>query len=55
MFGNPIERDVYLGSSSVVLPGVTVGEGAFVGDGAVLIDDVPAHARMEGKDGAKCG
>jgi acetyltransferase-like isoleucine patch superfamily enzyme len=31
-----------VGAGAVVLPGVTIGEGATVGAGAVVTDDVPA-------------
>jgi acetyltransferase-like isoleucine patch superfamily enzyme len=35
-----IENGVWLGARSVVLPGVTVGEGAIVAAGAVVVQDV---------------
>jgi maltose O-acetyltransferase len=35
-----IEDDVWIGSNAVVLPGVTIGRGAVVGAGAVVINDV---------------
>lgn len=35
-----IEDDVWIGAHSVVLPGVTVGEGAVVGAGSVVTRDV---------------
>jgi hypothetical protein len=38
----------YLGFGCTILPGVTVGEGAFIGEGAVVVDDVPAHAKVFG-------
>jgi UDP-2-acetamido-3-amino-2,3-dideoxy-glucuronate N-acetyltransferase len=43
-----IERRASLGSGSVILCGVTVGEGALVGAGAVVTKDVPAGAVVMG-------
>lgn len=37
-----IGRDVWLGANSVVLAGVTIGDGAIVAAGAVVTKDVPA-------------
>jgi maltose O-acetyltransferase len=34
---------VFIGASSIVLPGVTIGDGAIVGAGSVVHDDVPAR------------
>ena len=34
-------RGAYIGAYAILLPGVTVGEGAVVGAGAVVADDVP--------------
>jgi maltose O-acetyltransferase len=33
---------VYVGASSIILPGVTVGDDAIIGAGSVVISDVPA-------------
>lgn len=38
-----IEKDVWIGSGAVILPGVTVGEGSVVAAGAVVTKDVPAR------------
>jgi UDP-2-acetamido-3-amino-2,3-dideoxy-glucuronate N-acetyltransferase len=48
--GGPIivEAGAYLGFNSIVYPGVRIGRGAFVGEGAVVTDDVPAHAVVYG-------
>ena len=43
-----IEKGVSIGANSVVLPGVTVGEGALVGAGSVVTKDVPKRAIMTG-------
>jgi acetyltransferase-like isoleucine patch superfamily enzyme len=38
----------FLGVNSAVLPGVTLGAGAYVAANAVVTDDVPAHALVVG-------
>jgi acetyltransferase-like isoleucine patch superfamily enzyme len=43
-----LRRGSYLGANCLVLPGVTVGEGAVVGAGAVVTRDVPAGAIVAG-------
>jgi galactoside O-acetyltransferase len=35
-----LERDVFLGTNSVILPNVTIGEGAMIGAGSVVNCDV---------------
>lgn len=44
-----IGRDVWLGTRAVVLPGVTIGDGAIIGAGAVVRDDIPAMAIAVGQ------
>jgi len=39
--GPTIENDASIGANATVLPGVTVGRGAFVAAGAVVTEDVP--------------
>lgn len=39
--GPTVEDDVSIGANATVLPGVTVGRGAFVAAGAVVTGDVP--------------
>jgi acetyltransferase-like isoleucine patch superfamily enzyme len=39
-----VGNDVWLGANSVVLPGLTVGDGAVIGAGAVVTKDVPDYA-----------
>jgi acetyltransferase-like isoleucine patch superfamily enzyme len=46
--GIRIGNDVWIGASAVVLPGVTVADGAIIGAGAVVTHDVPANAIMAG-------
>lgn len=43
-----IQKGAYLGSNSVVLPNLTIGENAIVGAGAVVTKDVPANATVIG-------
>ena len=46
--GPTIRRGARVGAAAVLLPGIEVGEEAFVGAGAVVIRDVPAHAVVVG-------
>lgn len=39
-----IGNDVWLGTRVIVLPGVTIGDGAIIGAGALVRGDIPAHA-----------
>lgn len=39
-----IEDDVWLGAGVIVLPQVTIGEGAVIGAGAVVTKDIPPHS-----------
>lgn len=43
-----IKDDAWLAAQSLVLPGVTVGEGAVVGAGSVVTHDVPPYAVVAG-------
>ena len=43
-----IKNDVWLGMNSIVLSGVTIGNGAVVGAGAVVTKDVPDYAVVVG-------
>lgn len=43
-----IGNDVWLGARVIVLPGVTIGDGAVVGSGAVVTQDVPVYAVVAG-------
>lgn len=46
----PIEigRDVWIGMGAIILPGVTIGDGAIVAAGAVVNSDVPGHGIVAG-------
>jgi acetyltransferase-like isoleucine patch superfamily enzyme len=46
--GPTIRRGARVGGGAVLLPGVEIGEEAFVGAGAVVLDDVPARAVVVG-------
>lgn len=43
-----VKRGADIGTSAILLPGVTVGEGAIVGAGAVVTADVPAYSIVAG-------
>ena len=38
-----IEDDAWLGAGVIVLPQITIGEGAVIGAGAVVTKDIPPH------------
>ena len=48
MKGPTIRRGARVGGGAVLLPGIEIGEEAFIGAGAVVIRDVPARALMVG-------
>jgi UDP-2-acetamido-3-amino-2,3-dideoxy-glucuronate N-acetyltransferase len=50
-----IKRGASLGANSTIVCGITVGEYAFVGAGAVVTKDVPAHALMVGVPARRVG
>jgi acetyltransferase-like isoleucine patch superfamily enzyme len=43
-----IKRGASIGASSVILPGITIGEGAMVGAGSVVTRDVPDNSVVAG-------
>lgn len=43
-----VRRGASIGANATILPGVTVGEGAMVGAGCVVVRDVPAGATVVG-------
>lgn len=56
-FNTPIERkglrtligsDVWIGANAIILPGVTVGDGAIIAAGSVVSRDVPPYAIVGG-------
>ena len=48
MRGPTIRRGARIGGGAVLLPGIEIGEEAFVGAGAVVLSDVPARAVVVG-------
>jgi sugar O-acyltransferase (sialic acid O-acetyltransferase NeuD family) len=46
--GVQIGREVFFGSSVAIIPGVKVGDGAYLGAGAVVLRDVPPGAKVFG-------
>jgi acetyltransferase-like isoleucine patch superfamily enzyme len=53
MRGPTIRRGARIGGGAVLLPGVEIGEEAFVGAGAVVLEDVPARAVVVGNPARK--
>jgi acetyltransferase-like isoleucine patch superfamily enzyme len=43
-----IEDGAWIGNRAIIMPGVTIGEGAAVGAGSVVIADVPPHTLAMG-------
>ncbi|HEY5795612.1 MAG TPA: CatB-related O-acetyltransferase [Bosea sp. (in: a-proteobacteria)] len=46
-----IGNDVWIGREAVVMPGVTIGEGAIIGTRAQVVKDVPPYAVVVGNPG----
>jgi acetyltransferase-like isoleucine patch superfamily enzyme len=51
--GPTIRRGARIGGGAVLLPGIEIGEEAFVGAGAVVLHDVPARAVVVGNPARK--
>lgn len=43
-----IKKGASIGANATILPGITVGEGAMIGAGSVVLTDVPPHAVVVG-------
>ena len=43
-----IGDNVWIGNRAIILPGVTIGDGAVVGAGSVVVHDVPARSVVAG-------
>ena len=39
-----IAKDVWVGANSIILPGVTIGEGAVIGAGSIVTKNIPKYA-----------
>lgn len=50
-----VRRGASLGANCTIVPGVTIGEYAFVGAGAVVVKDVPDYALMVGVPARQTG
>ena len=50
-----VKRGASIGANATIVCGVTIGEQAFVGAGAVVIRDVPAHAMVVGNPARRIG
>lgn len=48
-----IGNDVWIGGSSVILPGVTIGDNSVVAAGSVVTKDVPANVIVAGNPARK--
>jgi acetyltransferase-like isoleucine patch superfamily enzyme len=51
--GPTIRRGARIGGGAILLPGIEIGEEAFVGAGAVVLHDVPARAVVVGNPARK--
>jgi putative colanic acid biosynthesis acetyltransferase WcaF len=50
-----IRTGVWVGACSILLPGVTVGEGSFIKAGSVVKDDIPERTIVEGNPAKPTG
>jgi acetyltransferase-like isoleucine patch superfamily enzyme len=50
-----VKRGSSIGANATIVCGVTLGENCFVGAGAVVIRDVPAHALVAGNPSRRIG
>ena len=50
-----VKNSASIGANATILCGITIGEYAFIGSGAVVTKDVPAHALIIGNPGRVSG
>ncbi|MFZ6049002.1 acyltransferase [Pseudomonas sp. CR3202] len=43
-----IKDDVWIGANSIILPGVTIGEGSVIAAGSIVTKDIPAYSIAAG-------
>ena len=43
------KKGVSIGANATILPGITIGENAMIGAGAVITKDVPGNEKGKGK------
>ena len=48
-----IGNDVWIGANAVILPGVTIGDGAVIGAGSIVTKDVEPHSIVAGNPAMK--
>lgn len=44
-----VKKGASIGANATILPGITIGENALIGAGAIITKDVPADAIIKGK------
>lgn len=49
LVGATVEENVIIGANCTILPGITIGEGSFIGAGSIITKDVPPNSRIKGK------
>jgi acetyltransferase-like isoleucine patch superfamily enzyme len=49
-----IRTGSWIAIGSLILPGVTIGEGAVVSAGSVVLKDVPPNCLVRGNPGGSC-
>jgi maltose O-acetyltransferase len=56
-FGRPVRIgcDVWIGAAAIILPDVTIGDGAVIGAGSVVTRDVDAHQTVAGNPARRIG
>ena len=50
-----VGRDVWIGGAAIIMPGVTIGDGAIVGAGSVVLQDVAPGATVVGNPARPLG
>lgn len=53
--GTVVGSDVWIGANAIILPGVTIGNGAVIGAGSVVTKDVPSYFIVAGVPAKQIG